>query len=409
MTNPKTIFKELVLWALFSMVLGFLMAFFGACFLLSLQWAYETRHLYKYLIYFLPISGFAIGYFYHRWGKEVAGGNNLIIDQINNPSEVISWKMLPFILFGTIGTHLFGGSAGREGTAVQMGASLADQFSKWFKLNNETRIIILKSGVAAGFAAVFGTPLAGLIFAFEVSKTGKINYKALFAASLSAFSAYLFMQFYPVPHTHFTIGLIPKMSFINFAWSILAGIVFGLCGLLFNLTLKFLNTQFALISYAPLRPLVGGSIFVVLVLAFGYEFTERFHGLGIEHIVFSFEHKVASYDFIAKLTLTAIILGSGFKGGEVTPIFFIGATLGNTLSKWIPLPMGLLTGMGFIAVFAACANTPFATILMGIELFGQEGMYYFAISCIIAYLVSGNTGIYSAQNRLGSKFTKSIK
>lgn len=407
MTNPKIILKELFLWLLFSVVLGFLMSFFGAFFLLSLKWAYDTRHVYNYLIYFLPIIGFAIGYFYNRWGKEVVGGNNLIIDQINSPSKVISWKMLPFILFGTIGTHLFGGSAGREGTAVQMGASLADQFSKWFKLSGETRIIILKSGVAAGFSAVFGTPLAGLIFAFEVSKTGALNYKALFAASFSAFFAYLFMHLYLVPHTHYSIGVIPDMSFINFGWSILAGIIFGLCGLLFNLTLKFLNTQFSLIAYAPLRPFVGGSIFVVLVLVFGYEYTERFHGLGIEHIVFSFEHKVASYDFIAKLTLTAIILGSGFKGGEVTPIFFIGATLGNTISKLIPLPMGLLAGMGFVAVFAACANTPLATILMGIELFGHEGMYYFAIACVIAYLVSGNTGIYSAQNRIDSKFFKS--
>ena len=176
-----------------------------------------------------------------------------------------------------------------------------------------------------------------------------------------------------------------------------AGSFLSLAGIAFSLSLKQVQSQFAKIPYAPLRPLIGGALFVLIVVAFGYQNTERFHGLGLEHIEYTFEHSVPTYDFVAKLTLTALVLGAGFKGGEVTPIFFVGATLGNTLSKVIPLPMGLLTGMGFVAVFAACANTPLATIFMGIELFGSEGMYYFAIACITAYLVSGKTGIYSAQ------------
>lgn len=394
---PKIIWKEIAVWLIFSMVLGFFMAAFGAFFLFSLKWAYETRNAYHYLIYGLPISGFAIGYLYHRWGKSVAAGNNLIIQEINAPSKIIHWTMLPFILLGTIATHLFGGSAGREGTAVQMGASLSDQIGRVFKLDKETRSIVLKSGVAAGFASVFATPIAGLLFAFEVSKTGKINYRALLPTALSAFFAYVFTQMYHVPHTHYVLGFVPDLSLINIGWSVVAGIAFGLAGIAFSLSIKQVQSQFAKITYTPLRPLIGGALFVLIVFAFGYQNTERFHGLGLEHIVYTFEHSVPTYDFVAKLTLTALVLGAGFKGGEVTPIFFVGATLGNTLSKVIPLPMGLLTGMGFVAVFAACANTPLATIFMGIELFGSEGMYYFAIACITAYLVSGKTGIYPAQ------------
>lgn len=392
-----TILKEIVKYLLIGTVIGAIVGVLGAFFLFSLKWAYQTRNTYPYFIWLLPIGGFTVGYVYHQWGKSVVGGNNQIIEEINKPTKHISFLMTPFVLFGTIITHLFGGSAGREGTAVQIGASVADQLTKVFKLTNEDRRILLKAGVAAGFASVFGTPLAGILFAFEVSNIGKVNYRALFACLVSAVLADAFTRFIGAPHTHYHINLVPDLSFVNMSWSVLAGVVFGVGGMAFSLGTKYSGVLFAKIGYPPLRPLVGGLIFALVVFTFGYETTERFHGLGVEHIVRSFEQEVPSYDFIAKITLTSLILGSGFKGGEVTPIFFTGATLGNALSKVIPLPISLLAGMGFVAVFAAAANTPIATILMGIELFGHESMYYVAIACITAYLISGKTSIYKSQ------------
>jgi len=370
--------------------------------LYGLDWAYHTRNEFQYFICFLPIGGFLVGYIYQQWGKSVAGGNNLIIEQINSPNKVINFLMAPLVLAGTVVTHLFGGSAGREGTAVQIGASLADQCSKLFKFNNEERVIILKAGVAAGFAAVFGTPLAGMIFSLEVSSLGKTNYKSiaasLFAAILSNIVTLHITHLWHLPHTHYPLeSVIENMTFVQFLWAILAGIIFGIGGLLFSIGTKYSGKLFSKISYAPFRPLIGGLIFAGIVFLIGFEATERFHGLGVPHIKESFEIQVPAYDFMAKIILTSLILGAGFKGGEVTPLFFTGATLGNAISRFIPLPMDLLAGMGFVAVFAAAANTPLATIIMGIELFGSEHMYFIGIACITAYLVSGKTGIYKSQ------------
>lgn len=399
--TSKHIIQDLLFWLLISVVIGLVVGCFGALFLYGLRWAYETRINNRWLLWLLPLGGFMVGYLYHKWGKDVVGGNNLIIEEIQLPSRPIKFIMAPFVLLGTVATHVFGGSVGREGTAVQIGASIADQVSSIFKLNKTKRVIILKAGVAAGFASVFGTPLAGMMFSLEVAKTGKINYSSLTASFCSAICAHLVTReithFIHLPHTQYTISGTTSFTALNFGWAILAGIAFGLAGMCFSLGAKYATLLFSKINYPPLRPFIGGLLFTVLVLGIGYEHTQKYHGLGIEHIVKSFSYTVPSYDFLAKIILTSIILGAGFKGGEVTPLFFTGATLGNTLSKVVPLPMDLLAGMGFVAVFAAAANTPITTIIMGVELFGSEHIYYLATACIVAYLVSGKTGIYKSQ------------
>lgn len=401
LNTSKHILKDIILWLLVSVAISVFVGGFGALFLYGLKWAYNTRTENHWIIWLLPIGGFLVGYLYHRWGKDVVGGNNLIIEEIQNANKPIKFIMAPFVLIGTVVTHLFGGSVGREGTAVQIGASIADQISTLFKLDAQKRVIILKAGVAAGFASVFGTPLAGMMFSFEVAKTGKVNYKSLLVSFSSAILANLVTReiahLIHLPHTEYFINSNLDFSFANFAWAILAGIAFGFAGIAFSLGSKYSGKIFQKIKYAPLRPAIGGFIFAIIVFGIGYEQTKEFHGLGIEHIVHSFTNEVPTYDFIAKIFLTSIILGAGFKGGEVTPLFFTGATLGNALSRIIPLPMDLLAGMGFVAVFAAAANTPITTIIMGIELFGSGNVYYIATACIVAYLVSGKTGIYKSQ------------
>lgn len=303
--------------------------------------------------------------------------------------------MAPLVLFGTLVTHLFGGSAEREGTAVQMGGAIADRFAYLLKLNDTDRKIIIVMGISAGFASIFGTPIAGAIFALEVLILGRIRYEALLPSILVAAIADYSCKLWNVSHTHYLIPQVPELSPETFFYVLLAGILFGLAALLFSKTVHFFGGLFMeRITYPPLRPFIGGAVIAVAVYLLG---TTRYIGLGIPVIQDSFVHAAPGYAFLLKLLLTTFTLGAGFKGGEVTPLFFIGATLGSALFALFPLPVALLAGMGFVAVFSGATNTPIACTVMGMELFGAETGIYMALACFVAYIFSGHTGIYTSQ------------
>lgn len=382
-------------WFLISSIIGICVGSASAGFLVSLDWATNFRENHLWLIAFLPIGGLLIGLLYYYLGKDIEAGNNLLIDSIHNPKEIIPFRMAPFVYLGTIATHFFGGSAGREGTALQMAGAIADQFTKPFRLNESERKILLISAIAAGFGSIFGTPLAGALFGLEVFLIGRIKYDVIFPAFASAILADLVTNLWQVKHTHYHIDLVPQLEALPIIYSILAGILFGLCAATFSKVIHYVTAIFkAKISFPPLRPFVGGIIVAVAVFTMG---TTKYIGLGIPTIVQSFEQQLPPYDFALKMAFTIITLAAGFKGGEVTPLFFIGATLGSTLSLFIPLPTGLLAGMGFVAVFAGATNTPLACMLMGIELFGAESGIYMAIACVVSYLISGHNSIYGRQ------------
>ena len=389
------VFTYLSKWMIISLLVSVFIGTGSALFLTGLTWATDTRELNTWLIYLLPIAGLIIGYFYHQYGVSVVGGNNLLIDEVKSPKKKIPFKMAPMVVLGTIITHLFGGSAGREGTAVQMGGAISDQFTGRFGLKEEDHKILIALGVSGGFAAVFGTPLAGFIFAFEILVLGKMKYLAILPCLVTAFLSDYFCTIWGVGHTHYSIEIVPSLTGNSIFWSILVGIISGLVAMLFSRSTHFFTSIFKLkISYAPLRPFIGGIVLAVAVLLIG---TTKYIGLGLPTIVSSFQEKMLPYDFLLKLIFTAFTLGAGFKGGEVTPLFFIGATLGNALIWFVPLPIGLLTGMGFLAVFSGAANTPIACILMGVELFGIESIAYISIASITAYFSSGMKGIYTSQ------------
>ncbi len=388
--------KYLCKWLFISCIIAILSGSASAIFLIVLQWATDYREENITIIYFLPIAGISIGLVYHYFGKDLQGGNNTIINEIYSSKKAIPILMAPLVFLGTIATHLFGGSAGREGTAIQMSSSLSDSICPIFKLNIEDRKILLISSISAGFGSVFGTPLAGFLFGIELIFTGKIKYKSIFPALISAFlSDIVTSNIWGVGHRDYQLNYIKYLVPLDFVFLIISGIILGLVVILFVRSISIWNRILNYITNKTfLHPFIAGVIIVLWVILTQ---NTKYLGLGLPTISEAFNTALPPYDFILKLLFTAITLGAGYKGGEVTPLFFIGATLGNALCFFIPLPLYLLTAIGFVGVFAGATKTPLACSIMAMELFGWYIGIYTIIPCIISSLVSRKNRIYSSQ------------
>ena len=414
--NMRATFQWLALLIPISMVIGSATAFF----LWSLEKVTQVRIDNPWLLYFLPLAGVGVGLLYHYYGKSVEGGNNLIMDQIHEPGGGVPRRMAPLILLGTLVTHLFGGSAGREGTAVQMGGSLASGFCRMLGLERDKVRIVLMSGIAAGFGAVFGTPLAGAVFALEVLMIGRIEYEALLPCFASAVVADWTRHAWGVGHVQYHLNFLASpdsqaaLFHLDF-WLLLkvmiASIGFGVISTAFSESSHRLGNLFKrYVPYAPLRPAIGGVLVIALFFLVG---TSDYLGLGVSStdpkavtIVSFFQSTEIHYwSWFWKFVFTAVTLSSGFKGGEVTPLFFIGAALGNALAGPLGAPPDLFAALGFVAVFSGATNTPLACTLMGVELFGSTHLVYIATACFFAYLFSGHSGIYLSQ-RIGVPKTR---
>jgi H+/Cl- antiporter ClcA len=402
-----------------SLIVGSLVALF--LFLLDVATKYRWQH--EWLLFLLPVAGVAIHFLYKLSGKNAEKGNNLIIDEIHEPRQGVPLRMAPLVLLTTVVTHLFGGSAGREGTAVQIGGSIAQMLGKWLKLTTADIRIMLMAGMAAGFGAVFGTPVTGAIFALEVLTIGRIKYDALLPCFIASMLADVVCTAWGIHHTQYKILFsaheLQSFGFLHFdflllAKSILAGILFGLVGYLFSkLSHSIKDTANKYLPVKWLIPVVGGCVIIALTFMLG---TYDYLGLGVTtadgkgaSIVNAYTTSgVTDWSWLWKIIFTAVTLGTGFKGGEVTPLFFIGAALGHTLAIHSGAPIDLFAGLGFIAVFAAATNTPLACTIMGVELFGADNLVYYAVACFTAYFFSGHTGIYRSQRLGEAKYSKFI-
>tara|TARA_B100001248_G_scaffold262703_2_gene261203 strand:+ start:9256 stop:10452 length:1197 start_codon:yes stop_codon:yes gene_type:complete len=382
--------KMLVLSALSGVLAGIS----ATLFLFALKWATDYREDHMILIWFLPVAGFFIGWVYYAFGKDVAAGNNLIIDEIHDPKKVIPFRMAPFILMGTVLTHLFGGSAGREGTAVQMGGSLADQLTHFFKVSKEQRKILLAAGSGAGFGAAIGAPLAGAIFGMEMNFVGRFKWFAVLESLVASYVGYATTHVLHAPHTRYLRDLELPFDLHGFFAVFLGGLAFGLMSLIFVRFSHRIENVFRQISFPPLKPLVGGMIVVGL---FYVEGSYRYDGLGLDIIQGALTNPSSIWDPFYKMFFSALTVSTGFKGGEFIPMVFMGATLGSALSVWLQVPVSLMASVGFASVFGAASKTPLACSIMAMEVFGWDLAPFALLSCFTAYVVSGPSGIYSSQ------------
>ena len=381
-------------WVVLSTFVGATAGILSAAFIKALDWTATTRNSNKWLLLLLPVAGLVVGSAYHYLGRGLERGSNLLIDQIHEHSEWIPVRMSVLIFACSVITHLFGGSSGREGAALQLAAGATDPISKRLGLDQHDRSIMLITAIAGGFGSVFGVPVTGAVFALEVQRVGRMRYEAIIPAFVASAVGDAVVRALGIHHTAFP-SLPPFEWSATVAWQlVLLGGIAGLVAMTFVfLTHTVRDTMKRLVAWYPARPVIGGIVVAALILAFGWR---DYSGLSV-HLASNAFAGSTEGDFWVKLLLTALTIGSGFVGGEFIPLFVTGALLGATFGSVLGLSVPFFAMVGAVAVLAGGTNTPLAMVFLGIELFGGNGAIAFAVACVVAYSTSGHKGIYHAQ------------
>lgn len=391
----------LLKWMIFALLSGLIIGAVGTLFYYCMKNAIDLRTSYPWLIFLLPVGGLLIVGAYRIMHNDKDTGTNLVLSAIHS-GEQIPLRMAPSIFVATVLTHLFGGSAGREGAALQLGGSIGHTLGRQLRFDEKDQHIMIMCGMSAAFSALFGTPLAAAIFSMEVVSVGIMHYSALVPCAISSLAAHGVALWFNIQPEHFTIGLIPDFSLGTAAQTAFLAILCAGVSVLFCVTLHTSEHLYQKYMKNPyLRVAAGGVFVIVLTLMVG---SQDYNGAGMQVIERCFENEFVPYAFLLKILFTAVTLGAGYKGGEIVPSFFIGATFGSLVGSLMGLSPALTAAIGMGAVFCGVTNCPISSLFICFELFGFEGMPYFLLSIAISYMLSGYYGLYRSQKIVYSKY-----
>lgn len=399
--RTKRYAKTFIKWLICSAIIGITCGAVGTAFHYSVEYVTQFRSGHSWIIFLLPAAGLLIVFLYRAGGIKHDKGTNLVIGSIRNPEYNVPFRMAPLIFITTVITHLFGGSAGREGAALQIGGSLGASIGKLIKMDDSDKHIMTLCGMSAVFAALFGTPVTAALFSVEVISIGILYYSALVPCILSATISYAITEKFHITPTYFILNQVPEMSLATGIRVIILSVAAAVLSILFCMSMQVIGKTFKkYLKNQYLRILAGGVLLVLLTLAVR---CNDYNGAGMNIIEQAIHGTAKPEAFILKLLFTCITIGCGFRGGEIVPSFFIGATFGCTLGGWIGLDPGFGAAMGLVCLFCGVVNCPLASLVLSIELFGASGILLFAIGCSVSYMLSGYYSLYSEQKIIYSK------
>lgn len=398
-TSAETSLLNFLKWILIAVVVGCTVGVAGGLFHHAIDWCTQLREAHGWILFFMPIAGLVIVGCYHLIGMANDQGTEFVILAARE-GRLLRVRTAPLIVISTILTHLTGGSAGREGAALQLGGCLANAFTKPFRLNEQGKQMLTMCGMSAGFSALFGTPLASAVFAMEMESIGLMYYSALLPCVLSALVAEMVASALGVHPTAFALAKVPALSPVTLVQTMVLGVLFALLSMLFCTVMQQGSKLCKRIENPYLRIFLGGIAVVTLTLLVG---SGDYNGAGMNVIASAIACKAVPLAFLLKMVFTSITLGSGFKGGEIVPSFFVGATFGCVAAPLVGMDAGFGAALGLIALFCGVTNAPVTSTLLGLELFGGQGLPLMALCLAVSYLLSGYSGLYHAQKIILSK------
>ncbi len=388
-------------WVVLCISVGLTVGLSCSAFLYSLNWVWRFQVSHHETIFLLPVVALVLTFFFQKFASHFSDPSRLIIEEIHDPKRVLPIMVAPFVFIGSLVSHFAGASTGREGAAVQISVSITDQLSRYLRMDISERKNLLIAGTGAAFGVAIGAPIAGIFFGMEMVYIGKLKIIAFFECVLVSYIAFEVSRFLNIPHYALPRPSGVDFDFMHFVWIAVAGLVFGLVARVFILTLHSIQHQVKKLKLALVWKNLTGAI--LLSALFFIESSFHYCSLGLFEIEKALSAKVSIAMPILKFAFTILSISSGMKGGEFTPLVFIGSSLGSALSEWIPVGAPVLASLGFAAVFAGAAQVPFTCVILSCELFGWQLAPYAIIACFLSYYVSGGASIYNGQKILQSK------
>ena len=388
-------------WIALSLISGLALGLVSYAFYECLSFVTEFRLTHGKIIWALPVAGLFIVFIYEKFGGKVSKGTNMVLAAINS-DEKIPVIMLPLIFISTVISHLFGASVGREGAALQMGASFGNTFAGILKLNDNDKKILIMTGMSAAFSALFGTPLAAAVFSMEVISVGVMYYSALVPCVVSALTAASVAKHLGVQYADYKLSVVPEFTLYTGGMTILLGILFAIVSIV--LCMVLILSERGMVNHIKnpyIRVFAAGLLIACFTALMG---TQDYNGLGTGVIKAALSGNVVWYAFIIKMLITGVSPSGGYRGGEIVPVLFIGATFGALCGNILGFAPGFCAALGMTAVFCGVTNSPVASILIGIELFGGKGIWFFCLCIAISYMLSGYFGLYKSQLIIYSKY-----